>query len=1041
MARTATPLGRIPQGVRFNATFSVHPQSSPFICPMKSNGQFRHASSRLHSAIAAIPQAGLAAAFVFGASSLMAQTTIVSGENLFTSSASLGALTRNAGGTALFSGTASLTTSATNTNGILGSWAIVQNTGASANNSSAGYTFATVSGGSIAAYTAATSQTLTTAWGGVASGGAGTANYDLSGAGTFGSTGLSRNINTIRYTGSGARQPGNNAGDLLTINGIMNAGTGALTLGRNGANITNDFSFGVLVGANRELVLAPMSGNIVFYSFIKDGTGSPAAGAVTVAGNNSANTVELASASNAYTGATTVTGSTLLVSGTGSINTSSGITVNGSTAKYLHTSTTASTRTLTLTKGSIDGTGTLGTVNVADNTAAIVANGNGGTGTLTVGALSFAGDATINARYNAGTKSINVTGALATTPANGTIALNIAATGWTTGLNNIIGFGSFAGSSTDFTLGTVTGTTSRQSVGGLSLNGSNLALTINGDSPKWTGAQSSEWTTNTIGGSSNWKLVTAGTTTDYLASDEVLFDDTATGSTSVDISSANVAPATTTFNNSSKNYTISSSGGFGISNGTLTKNGTGTVTLTTANTYTGATTINGGTLQLGDGTTDGSIASSSGITNNGTLAYNLAGNHTYANAITGTGGLSKSGAGTLTLSGANTYAGGTTINGGVIATSANLGAANSTVVINSGGTLALNAASTISNAVSGSGAVNSTGATLTGDWSSFAGAYTHNSSTASTSFNSPSATSKNTAYTISSVQGSSQGMIAGYNTGSLSGAYTLELGSLSGVANSLFRGGNTAQGIATLKIGNLNTSTTFEGTIADGVNTKIAVTKVGTGSLTFSGVNTYTQPTNVEQGALIVNGSLGNTAVTVAATSGTATLGGSGTIGGATTIGDNGILAPGNSPGVLSFSNGLSLGSGATSSFEINGLTRGTEYDGVNVTGGSLAYGGTLSISFGAAIQAGTYDLFSFSGTPTGGFSTISIGGSFAEAIVGSPSITGSGWSASSAGWLYEFSNATGDLTLTAVPEPSAFAALAGLAGLGIAGLRRRRRA
>ena len=41
----------------------------------------------------------------------------------------------------------------------------------------------------------------------------------------------------------------------------------------------------------------------------------------------------------------------------------------------------------------------------------------------------------------------------------------------------------------------------------------------------------------------------------------------------------------------------------------------------------------------------------------------------------------------------------------------------------------------------------------------------------------------------------------------------------------------------------------------------------------------------------------------------------------------------------------------------------------------------------------------------------------------------------------FEFSTLTGALTLAAVPEPSAFAALAGLAGLGFAGLRRRRRA
>ncbi|MEO0054173.1 MAG: hypothetical protein RLZZ50_120, partial [Verrucomicrobiota bacterium] len=178
---------------------------------------------------------------------------------------------------------------------------------------------------------------------------------------------------------------------------------------------------------------------------------------------------------------------------------------------------------------------------------------------------------------------------------------------------------------------------------------------------------------------------------------------------------------------------------------------------------------------------------------------------------------------------------------------------------------------------------------------------------------------------------------------------------------------------------------------------------------------------------------LGNTTVTVASG---ATLGGSGSIAGATTV--NGILAAGNSPGVLSFTGNLTLGSGSTSLFEINGLTRGTEYDGVNV-GGALAYGGSIDLVFGAPVAAGTYDLFGGSFTSqSGDFSSVSIDGS-----VSAPVFTvGTGWSLVSGGWQYDFVNATGDLTITsAIPEPSAFAAFAGLAGLGLAGLRRRRRA
>ena len=75
-----------------------------------------------------------------------------------------------------------------------------------------------------------------------------------------------------------------------------------------------------------------------------------------------------------------------------------------------------------------------------------------------------------------------------------------------------------------------------------------------------------------------------------------------------------------------------------------------------------------------------------------------------------------------------------------------------------------------------------------------------------------------------------------------------------------------------------------------------------------------------------------------------------------------------------------------------------------------------------------------------GRFTDTVAGGSFAEAFSDSPVITGSGWSASSASWSYAFDNGSGDLTISAIPEPSAFAALAGLVGLGLVGCRRRRR-
>ena len=47
------------------------------------------------------------------------------------------------------------------------------------------------------------------------------------------------------------------------------------------------------------------------------------------------------------------------------------------------------------------------------------------------------------------------------------------------------------------------------------------------DSPVWTGLQSSEWSTNNIAGSKNWKLISAGTPTEFYNNDLVLFSDAA----------------------------------------------------------------------------------------------------------------------------------------------------------------------------------------------------------------------------------------------------------------------------------------------------------------------------------------------------------------------------------------------------------------------------------------------------------------------------------------------------------------------------------
>ncbi|EAN8180390.1 fibronectin-binding autotransporter adhesin ShdA [Salmonella enterica] len=99
--------------------------------------------------------------------------------------------------------------------------------------------------------------------------------------------------------------------------------------------------------------------------------------------------------------------------------------------------------------------------------------------------------------------------------------------------------------------------------------------------------------------------------------------------------------------------------------GSLVKTGTGELTLSGDNSYSGDTTITGGTL-----TADHADSLGTGvIANSGVLQV---GEGELENTLSGSGALVKTGTGELTLSGDNTYSGGTTIDDGVlIATNVN----------------------------------------------------------------------------------------------------------------------------------------------------------------------------------------------------------------------------------------------------------------------------------------------------------------------------------------------------------------------------------
>jgi autotransporter-associated beta strand protein len=264
--------------------------------------------------------------------------------------------------------------------------------------------------------------------------------------------------------------------------------------------------------------------------------------------------------------------------------------------------------------------------------------------------------------------------------------------------------------------------------------------------------------------------------------------------------------------------------------GSLVQAGTGMLTLTGTNTYTGGTTINTGrTLRIGNGFTTGSI--SGNVANSGMLQFDRSDAVSFAGNISGAGGLVKWGFDTLTLSGNNTYSGTTTLNSGTLqANGGNAIGDSSAVGVFSGATLALGANETIGS-LNGTANVNSGGFTLTTG-------------------------GNNTGTTFSGVISGTGGLTkTGTGTMTLAGANT-------------YTGGTTING-GVLQIGSGSTTGSIAGNVVDNgmlvFNRSDAVVfngnisgagtlrKIGTGTLTLSGSNSYSGATLIDSGTLQVS--------------------------------------------------------------------------------------------------------------------------------------------------------------------------------------------
>ena len=139
-----------------------------------------------------------------------------------------------------------------------------------------------------------------------------------------------------------------------------------------------------------------------------------------------------------------------------------------------------------------------------------------------------------------------------------------------------------------------------------------------------------------------------------------------------------------------------------------------TVTLTGTNTYTGGTNIDNGALLTGSA----NLPANRPVTlpNNSQLILNQTADGSFGGVIAGSGSLTKLGSGVLTVGGANTYTGGTAVNGGTLMASSSTLPAGQNVSVASGSTLVFNqtADGTFSGHLTGAGTIQKQGAsTLT----------------------------------------------------------------------------------------------------------------------------------------------------------------------------------------------------------------------------------------------------------------------------------------------------------------------------------------
>ncbi|WP_231584921.1 autotransporter domain-containing protein [Bordetella pseudohinzii] len=422
--------------------------------------------------------------------------------------------------------------------------------------------------------------------------------------------------------------------------------------------------------------------------------------------------------------------------------------------------------------------------------------------------------------------------------------------------------------------------------------------------------------------------------------------------------------------------------------GSLNKTEGGTLVLSGANGYAGGTIVSGGVLSVSRDANLGQAAA--GVTlNGGTLrvsdpgyaltsrdltvgagngALDLAGDFHLNGHLAGNGVLSKLGSGTLFLEqSGSAFTGNLVLQAGTISAQAANALGAPAITLARGTTLALNNHDQTIKSIAGAGDVALGAATLRtgGDNTSttLAGAITGSGSLIKQGGGRFTLIGANHYSGGTTIEGGT--LIAGYSQALGTGGLTVANGALMDfngydqTLTSLDGAGNIELGAAALAVGAGDGDSHFAGTLSGGGS----LTKLGTGTLTLSGISSYTGPTTISAGTLTVDGAINRSAVQVASG---ARLAGNGVVG-STTVASGGRIAP-SGLGSLHVAGNLSLAAGALLDYQIGapgtpstpGASSHLQVD------GDLSLNGTLNLDDTAG-GLGYYRLIRYDGALLGG--------------------------------------------------------------------------